>query len=169
MPTYQNRSSSMNFSGEFSFSPGEIKPITQCYLSESTNIVKISDDPPLQNNFHIIFTDVASPTNMSSPFYFKNSAIIHLKNKGPIVVNSTATITAFVSLTDNPEDCIPIQEFNFIMQQYPDPNGNFIGLFKPVNANRLPFQLIDPFSELLRFAVTDISDCSPFDVCIKLF
>lgn len=160
MPTYQNRSGQMVTIGDVTFSSGETKPVDQQYLSlvsADRLVIKVSDEPPLRNNFFTIFEGISSPTNMTEPRLFRHSVVLQVKNHNisDSTVGKKVTIVAFASVTDNPLDCIPIKYFEFICQDYLDTNGNSIPLWYCLDP-LLKRDNIDPYSELIWFSVVDI-------------
>lgn len=172
MPTYKNKSSQMYSVGEFTFSPGEEKPVKQQYLLEIGPIVKTDDNPPIQNNFKVVFENISEVTNMSRFFNLRHTMILKVSDaeqEGSL--GDTITVTAFAGITDDINDFIPIQEFIFERKQFKNQDGGDIIVWglSTFGVPKIDPQLIDKVSEFISLQVTDFSGSGSVNVYYKAF
>ncbi len=173
MPTYKNKSSTMFSVGEFTFSPGEEKPVNQQYLLEIGPIVKTSDDPKIINGFKLIFENINSPTNMSNMFNLRHTMILNVIDGNNIgSVGDSITIVAFAGITDNIAGFIPICNFTFKRMKFQDFNGDDLflwGLDPKLSVPKIDPQLVDKVSEFITLQITDFTGSGNVNVYYKAF
>lgn len=167
MPTYKNVSNQIITVGNVTLSPHREIQVTNQYINpDIKGIVKVSDEPKLKDNFILVLPNQSSPSNMSIFFDHNRSIVLHIKDNTGAPTATKAKITAFVGITDKPEDLIPIHVFEFEKKTYKDNKGQSVSLWSANNSNKLPQGIINPFYELVCFAVTEVSGGS-IDVYVK--
>ncbi len=169
MPTYQNRSGRLITIGTTTLSPGEKRPLDYYLcIDDYPDIFKIDDNPLIRNGFFSLFENVSTVTNMSKIYEFRSSLILNVVSSGSFSANAIVEITAFVGITDNIKDFIPIKQFNFKQIQFKDKDGNssFSWIASDYKLNQ---QLIDPHHEFVSFAVTNVTNSGTFNVLLKSY
>lgn len=173
MPTYKNKSSQMVSVGEFTFSPGEEKPVNQQYLLPISPIVKTSETPEIINPFKLIFQNIDSKTSMSMMFNLRHTMILKVTD-GDVSgsVGDNITITAFAGITDNIVDFIPINSFTFKRMEFQTFEGDDLflwGVDPILSIPKINPQLVDKVSEFITLQITDFSGSGQINVYYKAF
>lgn len=174
MPTYQNRSGQQISVGDFTFSGGEKKPIHQKYLeiADYPTIVKISEDPFIDNTFITVFTDIGSSSSlkMSRQFNFQHSTILKVvdgssqPNDGEIV-----EICCFAGITDNVRDSMIIKRIKFTRHIGYDEFGGQFSFWEPDSFPKIIQQQIDVYSELTSYLVSIPPASGSINLMIKYY
>lgn len=158
MPTYQNRSGLMTSIGDWTFSPGEIKPISQQYLdlSLNPNIIKISDEPKLIQQFYPVLENISSAPSNCSKFISNIGAIIVSINDldDPCPVGTEIDVSGFIGLTDNIVDYIHLKTITFKKIQIKDSSGNLISIWSTFDDIIIKSHILDTYHEFVCFNIS---------------
>lgn len=171
MPTYQNRSGQLVTVGDWSFSPGEKKPVHQYInVTDHPEIVKIDDLPPISNPFFILFPNIGGPSNMSRMFHGRISLVLGVRD-GTIggQDNDIVEVTAFAGITDKVSEMLPVKTFKFTRKTWKDEAGNATSYWIPEKDFRLAQQLVDSNYEIIAFQVTSFTGSGNINVLIKSY
>lgn len=169
MPTYRNTSSESIGNDYFQISAFCKQPVKK-YISlfEFPQLQKISNDPPINNDFQPIFTNVNSITSASPIYTFNRRRIIRIENTSSVgSIDDQIKIQCFIGLTDDIQTFIPYKELIFNLKGFKNQNGDDIRLWKPGEDFYIDPLKIDLIVEFVCFQVIEFSSSGIINVLIK--
>jgi len=169
MPTYYNSSSKTVGAEYFQIPPYTNQPVMKYIsLNEFPQLKKISDDPLINNDFQIIFTNISNNTNSTPIFTLNRRRVFRIDNSiSENSVDDQVKIQIFIGVNDNINEFIPFKEFTFICKQYKNQYGDSILLWQPQSTFYIDPVWIDMTVEFFCFQVSYIDIAGSINVLMK--